>query len=88
LSLRETIWGRDELEVGEMWNSNSVTLYLLARRGMRVESIRPPAGGRAPGWEAGIFAARWQQWEDHLNTESDELRGVVLTTRAGVLKPD
>ena len=55
------IWGRDELQVGEMWNSNSVISYLLARIGMAAESIRPPAGGRAPGWEAGIFAARSQR---------------------------
>ena len=58
------IWGRDELQVGEMWNSNSVISYLLARIGMHAESIRPPAGGRAPGWEAGIVAARSQQGKD------------------------
>jgi hypothetical protein len=51
------VWGRDELETGEMWNSNSVISYLLARAGVSVESILPPAGGRAPGWEAGIAAA-------------------------------
>jgi hypothetical protein len=52
------IWGRDELRLGEMWNSNSVISYLLARSGLHTESIRPPAGGRAPGWDAGIVAAR------------------------------
>ena len=52
------IWGRDELRVGEMWNSNSVISYLLARSGLDTESIRPPAAGRAPGWDAGIVAAR------------------------------
>lgn len=82
------IWGRDELRVGEMWNSNSVISYLLARSGVHVESIRPPAGGRAPGWEAGIFAARLQQGQDRLSTESGRLRGVALTPEASVLKPD
>jgi len=50
-------WGRDELGVGEMWNSNSMISWLIARTGLDVESIRPPAGGRAPGWNAGMVAA-------------------------------
>jgi len=50
-------WGRDELGVGEMWNSNSMISWLIARTGLDVESITPPAGGRAPGWNAGIAAA-------------------------------
>ena len=52
------VWGRDELRTGEMWNSNSVVSYILARAGVPVESIRPPPGGRAPGWESGSVAAR------------------------------
>ena len=51
------VWGRDELGVGEMWNSNSQIAWLLARTGLDVASIRPPAGGRAPGWQAGLVAA-------------------------------
>jgi hypothetical protein len=51
------IWGRDELGVGEMWNSNSVIAWLLARNGFDTDDIRPPAGGRAPGWEVGLRAA-------------------------------
>src|SRR4029453_6251871 len=46
------VWGRDELDAGEMWNSNSVTAWLLARSGLDTGGIKPPAGGRAPGWEA------------------------------------
>jgi hypothetical protein len=52
------VWGRDELRAGEMWNSNSVVSWLLARSGMPVHAIRPPAGGRAPGWDAGLAVAR------------------------------
>jgi hypothetical protein len=52
------VWGRDELGAGEMWNSNSLISWLLARSGLDVESIRLPAGGRAPGWNAGIVVAR------------------------------
>jgi hypothetical protein len=52
------VWGRDELDAGEMWNSNSVTSWLLARAGLEVDSIQPPAGGRAPGWDAGLVVAR------------------------------
>jgi hypothetical protein len=52
------VWGRDEQRAGEMWDSNSIISWLLARAGLPVESIRPPAGGRAPGWAAGIVVAR------------------------------
>jgi hypothetical protein len=52
------VWGRDELRAGEMWNSNSLTSWLIASAGLAVESVDPPAGGRAPGWEAGIVVAR------------------------------
>jgi hypothetical protein len=55
--LPRLVWGRDELGAGDMWNSNSVISWLLARTGLDAESIRPPAGGRAPGWTAGIAAA-------------------------------
>jgi hypothetical protein len=52
------VWGRDELGAGEMWNSNSVISWLIARSGLDVEAVRPPAGGRAPGWRAGLVVAR------------------------------
>jgi hypothetical protein len=52
------VWGRDELGAGEMWNSNSVVSWLLARSGIDTGSIQPPAGGRAPGWHAGLVIAR------------------------------
>jgi hypothetical protein len=40
-----------------MWNSNSVVSWLLARSGLQPEEIGPPAGGRAPGWAAGVRVA-------------------------------
>jgi hypothetical protein len=55
------VWGRDELRAGEMWNSNSVISWLIARSGLDVESIQPPLGGRAPGWRSGIVVARRQE---------------------------
>jgi len=51
------VWGRDQLGTGEMWNSNSVVAWTLARSGIDAESIQPPAGGRAPGWHAGLVVA-------------------------------
>ena len=57
------VWGRDELSTGEMWNSNSVTAWLIARSGIDLGSIQPPAGGRAPGWQAGLVIARRQEAE-------------------------
>jgi hypothetical protein len=62
------VWGRDELRAGEMWNSNSMISWLLARCGLNVESIALPQGGRAPGWHAGIAIARRQQAEADLET--------------------
>jgi hypothetical protein len=52
------VWGRDELGAGEMWNSNAVIAWVLASSGLPAETVEPPAGGRAPGWRAGLVAAR------------------------------
>jgi hypothetical protein len=46
------------LAAGEMWNSNSVTSWLIARTGLDAESIQPPDRARAPGWNAGVIVAR------------------------------
>ena len=51
------VWGRDELDAGEMWNSNSVTSWLLRRSGLFRSTLVPPRGGRAPGWHAGSIVA-------------------------------
>ena len=52
------VWGRDELRAGEMWNSNSVIAWLIDRAGLEADEIKPPAGCRAPGWNAGLVVAR------------------------------
>jgi hypothetical protein len=52
------VWGRDELGTGEMWNSNSVIAWVIARSGIDAASVQPPTGGRAPGWQAGLLVAR------------------------------
>ena len=57
------VWGRDELTTGDMWNSNSVIAWLIARSGIDTESIHPPTAGRAPGWQAGLVVARRQEAE-------------------------
>lgn len=56
-SVPTPVWGRDELRAGEMWNSNSVTSWLLTRAGADMSTLGPPAGGRAPGWDAGVVVA-------------------------------
>ena len=66
------VWGRDQLATGEMWNSNSVIAWVIARAGLGPESVRPPAGGRAPGWNAGLVVARRQtpgDWPHNLATD-------------------
>jgi hypothetical protein len=53
-------WGRDEQATGDMWNSNSLTSWLLACSGHDMSALSPPEHGRAPGWEAGLVVARRQ----------------------------
>jgi hypothetical protein len=54
-------WGRDELGNGDMWNSNSLVSWALARSGHDMDAITPPLDGRAPGWLAGCRLAARQQ---------------------------
>jgi hypothetical protein len=54
------VWGRDDLATGDMWNSNSVVSWLLARAGAETAGLQPPVGGRAPGWGAGLTVAARQ----------------------------
>lgn len=54
-------WGRDQLGSGEMWNSNSLASWLLARTGHNMTQIQPPFGSRAPGWLAGLTLATRQE---------------------------
>ena len=56
-------WGRDELGTGEMWNSNSMIAWVLARSGHDMGLITPPSNGRLPGWAAGLELARRQAGE-------------------------
>jgi hypothetical protein len=45
------VWGRDELQLGEMWNSNSVISWLLTRAGVPAStSIRPTTVAPRGGW--------------------------------------
>jgi hypothetical protein len=59
-SVPTPVWGRDELHTGEMWNSNSVISWLLTLAGIEADQLQPAAGGRAPGWNAGLVVARRQ----------------------------
>lgn len=56
-SVPAPVWGRNELDAGDMWNSNSVVSWLLRRAGVDVAGIDMPSGGRAPGWSAGLVVA-------------------------------
>jgi hypothetical protein len=60
-SVPQLVWGRDETGTGDMWNSNSVISWLIARSGLPTDAIEFPADGRAPGWEAGLVKARRHQ---------------------------
>lgn len=56
-SVPRSVWGRDAGGTGEMWNSNSIIAWILTRAGIDGAAITPPAGGRAPGWRAGVMVA-------------------------------
>jgi hypothetical protein len=82
-ALPSPVWGRDELLTGEMWNSNSVIAWLLARSGLPTDTIHPPAGGRAPGWKAGLVTAHRQ----HPNDEGAGESAVGATPRGPRAQP-
>ena len=52
------VWGRDAFDTGDMWNSNSCIAWLLECGGIETSHVHPPNGGRVPGWDAGVMAAR------------------------------
>ncbi|GAA5035080.1 hypothetical protein GCM10023258_36580 [Terrabacter aeriphilus] len=70
-------WGRDELGAGEMWNSNSAVAWALACTGHDMDALRPPPGGRAPGWSAGLVLAGRHGWDP-----GHHGAGAALTSRA------
>jgi len=43
------VWGRDELRAGEMWNSNSLISWLIARCGLAVQPVHPPPADELQG---------------------------------------
>ena len=77
------VWGRDELQAGEMWNSNSLISYLIARSGLDVDSVHLPANGRAPGWDAGLVVARRQEPTLQLPCRSDGQGGTLRAASSG-----
>jgi hypothetical protein len=69
-------WGRDELGAGEMWNSNSLSSWLLLSAGVDIAQLTPPVGSRAPGWDAGIFVARFATMRGGTTWEPEGSRAV------------
>jgi hypothetical protein len=72
------VWGRDELKAGEMWNSNSLSAWLISTAGLSTDHLRPPPQGRAPGWHAGLEVARR---DDASECAPSRLREAVASTR-------
>jgi hypothetical protein len=60
------VWGRDECDAGEMWNSNSVVAWVVASAGVHLAAVHPPVRGRAPGWNAGLVVAGRERANDDL----------------------
>jgi hypothetical protein len=57
-SVPPLVWGRDQRHTGEMWNSNSVTAWLLECAGIDTDGVPLPRNGRVPGWASGLAVAR------------------------------
>jgi hypothetical protein len=75
------VWGRDEIGAHDMWNSNSLVAWLLRESGLGAEEVRPPAAGRAPGWHAGLVAAR------QASTRTDAPSSAASASRTGTKRP-
>ena len=74
-------WGRDELDVDDMWNSNSLVAWLLACSGVDAVGIEPPRHGRAPGWLAGLAAA------GQSSTRAPAPSSAASASRTGMKRP-
>jgi hypothetical protein len=81
-------WGRVDLRTGEMWNSNALVAWALARSGLDLSKIMPPPGGRAPGWSAGVVLARRQDADGvgSLNVTSTETGTTTSTIPSETVK--
>ncbi len=53
-------WGWRVRGTSEMWTSDSAISWLLLRAGFDARALAVPAGGRAPGWRAGLELAAKQ----------------------------
>ena len=63
-SVPTPVWGRDELRAGEMWNSNSLVSWLIARTGLDVD-VDPAPPGRTRARLAGGRRRRPPRVSDH-----------------------
>jgi hypothetical protein len=79
-SVPTPVWGRDELHTGDMWTSNSLISWLLARAGVDTDQIQPPSGGRAPVGtpDSSSHEGRGRR----LGCESSEEAGITPTSTA------
>lgn len=79
------IWGRDELRTGDMWNSNALVAWLLARTDHDLAAIGPPVGGRAPGWRAGLVVAARQETRPSRRASGPTVSGAPPAAAAGAM---
>lgn len=86
-SVPSCVWGRDELGLGEMWNSNSVISWLLASAEIPTDEIQPPTGGRAPGWATGILVAEEMLLSDSSGMANNELDVLLRLNIASIEAP-
>lgn len=86
-SVPSCVWGRDELGLGEMWNSNSVISWLLASAEIPTDEIQPPTGGRVPGWATGILVAEEMLLSESSGMANNELDVLLRLNIASIEAP-
>lgn len=81
------VWGRDELKTDDMWNSNSVIAWLIARSGMDTESIQPTDSRTCAGMASragGRMAPRSGDAARATPAEVTSIRGAVASGARGL----
>ena len=83
-SIPTPMWGRDEFQTGEMWNRTRLSPGSWCAPGSMLETIHPPANGRAPGWEAGLaIAAQRSQLRSSITAIRPASWAAVLCSAGG-----
>ena len=72
-SIPTPVWGRDELHLGDMWNSNSVISWVLASSGCDLERVDP-----AERWSGAGVGSRYRRRCPHARPRESLTRRALM----------